>query len=255
MHKKIILLASLPFLLSSCNKVQIPDDIAQFLFTIDFEEAEKSIHKIQVTNQSTLYDKNKEELGSSAYTLSVVRGEKEDYLFQKDENYHGDMIVQEKESKLYATEIKTSLSYDSLNNLYQATISVSGYKDDKLEGEQINKKHVYQYTPNQLKEDVDSVLFYTSDVEGFKTGGLFYADFFKRNINAVEHYSIQDNRFVYSIKDTTYQQGSQKASVTEKIVMNADGMLNTSFVEATNLNTGASSVGEMVVKYNEETGL
>lgn len=257
MHKlkKIILLSS-SFVLTSCgNKIQIPDDISQFLFPIKFETAYESVKKIKITNLSTVRDKNDKIIGEDNYVLSVIRGEQENYYYQKVQTYTGELIVYDSQiSKLFLTERTISVSYDSSTSLYSLSLKSTGFVD-KEHTQKDTHTTVYQYDETSFLRDVDSVLFYTQEVSDTYTGGLYFADYFRRNLQAVDYYSIQNDTFVYSFVDKPYNNNGEEAIVTGEIVMDKIGMMISSSLDGTNDTTGLRFTGAMNVLYNDETGL
>lgn len=250
MRKKI--LASLLILpvICSCKKVHIPDDIAQFLYTIDINKTMEKTLDINVTNDNSIYDKNDKLIGSDHYDIVVNRRQKEQYHYSKTETFSGASISFDTETSLYVTKTVTTMTYNLNENIYTAIVVNKGYSDEKKPEDLVEKtKATYRYTINNFK-DVDATIFYTSDTGGIKTGGLYYADFFKNNLSQLEYFKIEDNVFIYTIEDKKYTQGSESAIVNEVIKMNSDGLLQSVTMKATNTSTRIYSVASTIATYN-----
>ena len=250
MRKKI--LASLLILpvICSCKKVQIPDDIAQFLYTIDINKTMEKTLDINVTNDNSIYDKDNKLIGSDHYDIVVNRRQKEQYRYSKTETFSGTSISFDTETSLYVTRTVTTMTYNLNENIYTAIVVNKGYSDENKPEVLVEKtKATYRYTVNNFK-DVDAGIFYTTDTGGIKTGGLYYADFFKNNLAQLEYFKIEDNVFIYTIEDKKYTQGSESAIVNEVIKMDSDGLLQSVTMKATNTSTGKYSVASTIATYN-----
>ncbi len=251
MHKYKSLLLLLPILFSaSCSKIQVPDNISQFLFPIKFEETERTTKEIKVNNKTIIYGKDNKETGKAEYTILASRGQQEDYQYTKIENFSGNQCVYDQSSSLYLAKKESTLTYDATKQCYILTILSTGFVDEEQKKEETKSTQI-NYTEVDFREQIDMKLFYSTEVEEYKLGGLYYADFFRRNLNAVKYFSIQEDQFVYSVINKPYKQGSQKALISETIKMNHSGLLDSLYVKVVNQDTGDYSIGEMNALYNE----
>ena len=196
MKKRNAILLSL-VLLCSCEVVEIPDDISQFLYSCHLEETIEKTKTIRASNRNEIFDENGALMGADSYVLEIDRTKKESYSSLKIESYEGSRIAYDTEQLLYVTKNIIEIHYLTDASQYLITTSVKGYAK---EGEEEKEKQVssVKYTESQFKE-IDLEIFYTSDIEGVHTGGLYYADFFLQNIGDFEHYKVENDLFIFTL--------------------------------------------------------
>ena len=253
-YKKII--SSLIFIctLASCQKIQIPDDVMQFVYSCSLENAKSFARTISYHNSNVIYDEDGAEKGRNESVSLVDRtSDKEGYYFKKTDTYQGSQVAFDTtySSSLYIFEKTTTISYDADNNEYVSTIHCKGYEslDDK---DNVVEKDVaiYHYSVSEFESKVDNPIFYSSETSGRYTGGIYLADFFKNNISEFEHFTIKDDIFTYTISDQTYKSGSQSAVVNETLCMNSEGLLSSMEQNAINESTKVKNVSSAKVIYN-----
>lgn len=232
----------------SCNKVQVPEEILSFLYGCNIDDAMSFAKTLISENTNSVYDAEGNETEKTKTVIKVDRSDIDDYYLLKTVEYSGDSVLYDNEAKLFVYKAETSLSYDVSDALYVQKTEYTGKTD--VDSTSMTTSIV---TNKYRKSDVvdrDKTIFYTSVTEGKYNGGYYYADFFLSILSYVEHFSIEDNMFVYTLENQPYQSGKEKGTIDEVLKMNDKGLVVSMIQNGKNTTTGYRNESELKIQYN-----
>lgn len=225
-NKIVFFLALFSISLVSCNNIELRKEIENYFEKVNFDSAKKNTKTIKLTSSFEVKENNK--ITSYRYTTLEASLEEENYYYNIHEQYLG----------IYA-EGGTN---DAIKKIYFDS-------DDK-------NYHMYENYDNKVNENIVEVsyveetltrIFYSSDNNGLKTGGLFYGDDIKQLYRFQDFMSVNEdtNELTLTIENFVTDDVTNSYSYT----LNQYGMLLS--YDLTSYNSLKTLTGTIRVSYNE----
>ena len=225
-NKIVFFLSLFSISLVSCNNIELREEIENYFEKVNFDSAKKNTKTIKLTSSFEVKENN--EITSYRYTTLEASLEEENYYYNIHEQYLG----------IYA-EGGTN---DAIKKIYFDS-------DDK-------NYHMYENYDNKVNENIVEVsyveetltrIFYSSDNNGLKTGGLFYGDDIKQLYRFQDFMSVNEdtNELTLTIENFVTDDVTNSYSYT----LNQYGMLLS--YDLISYNSFKTLTGTIRVSYNE----
>lgn len=193
-------------ILSGCS-ADLPENLKAFLSPINYQDAIKNTNKGSIFSLFQEFDSNNNLIGSNSIEFNFKKeyGKQDSFDFSASYIFEGNKIVSNLNKKYI------SLKFDS-------------EKDSYIESTSINKGEIVDET---ISDDAAYqrmlLIFYSSD-ELYKTGGLYYGDYFSANVRKYsENYVLNnDNTLSFIAEDDVYYEGAHSE---QNLKINSNGML------------------------------
>lgn len=192
--------------LSSCSE-DLPEDLKEFLSPINYQDAIKYTNNGIVYSSYQEYDENNSLIGSAIieFEFKKAYGETNSFDFSATYNFSGNKIIAEVNKKVL------SLKFSVEDDTYIETTAIN---DGEVKEENISSDSAYQRM---------LLIFYSSD-ELYKTGGLYYGDYFSANARkySESYFLNEDNTLSFIAEDDVYYEGAHSE---QNLKINSYGML------------------------------
>lgn len=182
--------------LFSCNEVKLPANIQKFFDNINFDVAKKNTQTINL--ESSFEVNENKEITSYRYTKLKAILDENNYFYEVEEEYLG----------IYSVDnVKSASKKIFLNNDTSSYQMIEKF-DDKINETEVSLEYV---------QETLTKIFYSSNNNNLKTGGLYYGDEIKQLVKfqgfmkvdeieenltlKIEHFLVDgvDNSYNYKI--------------------------------------------------------
>lgn len=181
MHKKYlilqVLLVASSLTLSSCNDYKVREDVQKYYESINYDKARKNTHNLSLTSSFEVKENN--EITSYRYTTLEACFDKDNYFLDVKESYKGvyaENDLKEAQKKLYIGEDGKYYQYTNFDGQIQENVVDLTVIENSLTN-----------------------VFYSSEMGGLKTGGLYYGDDIKQLYRFQEHMKIDENTGILTL--------------------------------------------------------
>jgi hypothetical protein len=251
--RKPLVLFLLPFLLlASCQKTSAPKEIQDFLNACSVDKAISGLKTAKIAYQSRTTDRvSGEEKGQETFAIEIDRTDMSDYYSHIVETYSGTFIPYDSASALYLTSLESRASYSASDSSYHLVSVRHGYESADQSGESQEKEDTVKYTLSGMKDKAKELFYTTTDIAGYVSGGLYYADFFKSNLKYSMYMSLKDDLLSYTLTQVPYKTDTEEGLTSETLTMNALGMLLSLAETAENYTTAIKNVSSLSAVYDQ----
>lgn len=250
MKKKIVSLILTGLVLFSCQKIDVPDEIMDYLNNMSLDKAIEETKTIVYDFENAVYEK-REKISSTTMHLVYDKRSEEDFSKKQTETYSLHDVVYHEDISLHVTKKVVETYFDEKDDYYHVVTSYTGYETE--EEKEITKQYSdVTYKKEQVTE-LEKSIFTSQNVSGYSNqGGLYYGDFFASLTKYYRYMSIEGDLFTYKLEDYPYKSETEEGLINETIHMNSLGLLVDLYQSAKNTRTEKESILNVKAVYNQD---